>query len=58
MNLKEEEKRNQEGWEHLKDKLHVLIEVELEEPAATAAMAKAKDIIERLLIPVVSTYVL
>jgi len=49
---KEEGKKGKPGFEHLLEPLHVLIEAEMEEALAIDSVKKAKEIIEKLLIPV------
>jgi hypothetical protein len=50
--------RNQPGYEHLLEPLHILIEVEMEESKAEQSLKKGKEAIERLLNPTVSYHVI
>jgi protein quaking len=49
---KEQQKKGKAGWEHLDEPLHVIVQVEKEEPAASESLQKAVDIVEKLLVPV------
>lgn len=56
--LKEESLRGKPGYEHLNEPLHILIEAEAAEVPASIVdvrLKQAKDIIEELLKPVVSS---
>lgn len=51
--LKEEQLKGRPGYEHLDDPLHILIEAELPANVIDARLAKAQEILEELLKPVV-----
>lgn len=50
--------RGKPNWEHLSDELHVLITVEDTENRARVKMQRAKEEIEKLLVPTVSILIL
>lgn len=57
--MKEESLRGKPGYEHLNEPLHILIEAEAAEVPASIVdvrLKQAKDIIEELLKPVVSSH--
>ena len=57
--MQEEQNRGKPNWEHLNEELHVLITVEDTHNRALVKMAKAKEEVQRLLVPAVSScYVL
>jgi hypothetical protein len=51
--LKEEQLKGRPGYEHLDDPLHILIEAELPANVIDSRLAKAQEILEELLKPVV-----
>jgi protein quaking len=51
--MKEEQLKGRPGYEHLSDPLHILIEAELPANVIDAKLAKAQEILEELLRPVV-----
>jgi hypothetical protein len=51
--LKEEQLKGRPGYEHLDDPLHILIEAELPANVIDSRIAKAQEILEELLKPVV-----
>jgi len=52
--IQEEQNRGKPNWEHLNDELHVLITVEDTENRCKVKLQRAKDEINKLLIPMVS----
>jgi hypothetical protein len=51
--VKEEQLKGRPGYEHLSDPLHILVEAELPANVIDAKLAKAQEILEELLKPVV-----
>jgi hypothetical protein len=56
--IKEEQLKGRPGYEHLSEPLHILIEAELPANVIDARLAKAQEILEELLKPVVCICVL
>ncbi len=52
--LQEEQNRGKPNWEHLNDKLHVLITVEDSENRAQPKLERAIEEVKKLLVPIVS----
>ena len=57
IHLQEEQNRGKPNWEHLNDKLHVLITVEDTENRAAIKLQRAIDEVKKLLIPIVNHFV-
>lgn len=55
--LKEEMMRGKPGYEHLNEPLHILVEAELPVEIVDARLMQAREILEDLLKPVVSSLV-
>lgn len=55
MNLKEEMMRGKPGYEHLNEPLHILVEGELPVEIVDARLMQAREILEDLLKPVVTS---
>jgi len=53
--VKEEQLKGRPGYEHLSEPLHILIEAELPANVIDSRLAKAQEILEELLKPVVCT---
>lgn len=56
--LKEEMMRGKPGYEHLNEPLHILVEAELPVEIVDARLMQAREILEDLLKPVVSNFIL
>jgi hypothetical protein len=54
--MQEEELLAKGGSEHLREPLHILIEAEMEDDKVEHTIVRARETIEKLLIPLVSHY--
>ena len=56
LTVQEEQNRGKPNWEHLNEPLHVLITCEDSENRVDIKLARAREEVEKLLVPVVSGF--